>query len=129
MFTEVAKVDDIPEGTMQHFEHHERDIVIAHVGEEFYAMNNRCGHMKALLSMGTLQGAEIICPFHFAHFDVRTGKVTRQPAEEEMSDADQLPAELQAMMANVGRLMAPVKTHDLRTYEVKIEGDSILVNF
>ncbi|OLS13645.1 MAG: Rieske (2Fe-2S) domain-containing protein [Promethearchaeota archaeon CR_4] len=129
MYTEVAKVEDIPEGTMKHVEHHDKDLVIAHVKGKFYAMNDRCGHMKALLSMGKLQGTEIICPMHFAHFDMRTGKVTRPPQPENVPDMDKLPAEMVKMLENVDRMVSAVKTHDLKTYEVIVVGNSIQVNF
>jgi nitrite reductase/ring-hydroxylating ferredoxin subunit len=129
MFAEVAKVEDVPEGTMLHVEHYDKDAVVVRVKGKFYALNDRCGHMKALLSMGTLQGTELICPMHFAHFDVKTGKCTRQPNAENIPGADELPAEMLQMMENVGRVVSAVKTHDLKTYEVKVEGGSILVNF
>ncbi len=129
MYTEVAKVTDIPEGKMKHVDHHEKDLVIAHVKGKFYAMNDRCGHMKALLSMGTLQGTEIICPMHFAHYDLKTGKCTRPPQPENIPDMDKLPPELIPMLENVGKIVAAVKTHDLTTYSVKIVGDGIQVNF
>ena len=38
-----------------------------------------CGHKNAPLSRGRLNGYELECPLHFAHFDVRTGKLIDGP--------------------------------------------------
>jgi len=52
-------------------------ILIANVDGQFYALDDRCGHMNALLSMGTLNGKIVTCPFHYAQFDVTTGQKVR----------------------------------------------------
>jgi nitrite reductase/ring-hydroxylating ferredoxin subunit len=51
-FVEVAKVNEIPHGKMKHVELDGKEIMIANLDGKFYALNDRCGHMNALLSMG-----------------------------------------------------------------------------
>jgi nitrite reductase/ring-hydroxylating ferredoxin subunit len=64
---EVAKVDEIPPGKMKHVEFNGKEIVISNVGGKFYAMDDRCGHMNARLSMGNMSNDGIVtCPFHGA---------------------------------------------------------------
>lgn len=126
-YREVAKVGDIEKGTMKTIQIEGRDILIANVDGKFYAMDDRCGHMNALLSMGKLVGKKVICPFHFAQFDVTTGKKIKDPEQESFKDMDQLPEEMQNFLIYAKTLVDPVKTYDIYPYEVKVEGNKILI--
>ncbi|HMF33826.1 MAG TPA: Rieske 2Fe-2S domain-containing protein [Candidatus Lokiarchaeia archaeon] len=126
-FYEVASTGDIPEGTMFHFEAKGHEIMVANVGGTFYAVKDRCGHMNAYLSMGVLNGTTVTCPMHFAEFDVTTGKMVSPPKEFSIPNADELPENFTAFLQHAGEIMAPVKTHDLRTYEIKIIDEVICV--
>jgi nitrite reductase/ring-hydroxylating ferredoxin subunit len=59
---------------MIHVEVDGKEIMIANVEGRFYAMDDRCPHMNALLSKGTLNGSIVTCSRHFSSFDVITGK-------------------------------------------------------
>lgn len=63
-FVEVAKVDEIPVGKMKHMEIDGKEIVIANANGKFYALNDRCTHMNAPLSLGNLTGNVVTCAFH-----------------------------------------------------------------
>ena len=54
-FFDVGKVDEVPFGKMRHVEVQGKEIVISNIGGKFYAMDDRCGHMNAGLSMGIFQ--------------------------------------------------------------------------
>lgn len=59
---------------MKHVEVRGKEILIANIDGKFYALNDRCGHMNALLSMGNLANDNIVtCPFHGARFDIISG--------------------------------------------------------
>ena len=126
-FIELAKVSDIKEGTMKNIQVENRDILLANVDGTFYAMDDRCGHMNALLSMGKLEGKNVICPFHFAEFDVTTGKKVKEPVPYSLKDTDKLPEEMQKFLIYAKTLVDPVKTYDLQTYTVRVEGDTLLI--
>lgn len=126
-FLEVAKVSDIKNGAMKNIQLNNRDILIANVNGKFYAMDDRCGHMNALLSMGKLQGKNVICPFHSAEFDVTTGKKVKDPMPESFKNMEQLPEEMQKFLVYAKKLVDPVKTYDIQTYNVKVDGDKILL--
>jgi len=126
-YVEVANTGDIENGTMKNVQLEGRDILIANVDGEFYAIDDRCGHMNALLSMGKLVGKNVICPFHFAQFDVTTGKKIKDPQEESFKDMDQLPEEMQNFLVYAKSLVDPVKTYDVQAYEVKVEDDKIFI--
>ena len=127
VFVEVAKTSEIGIGKMKSVEVNGMDILIANVDGRFYALDDRCGHMNALLSMGTLEGKIVTCPFHYAQFDVTTGQKIKDPVQESFQGMDKLPEEMQKFFVYVEKLVDPVKTFDMQTHEVKVEADKILV--
>jgi nitrite reductase/ring-hydroxylating ferredoxin subunit len=127
-FVEVAKTKEIPAGKMKHFEVNGKEILVANVAGKFYATSDRCPHANARLSMGKLEGTTIICPLHFARFDISTGELQAGPAEMNLGDMSKLPPEFVQTMAHMGEIISKIKTYDLRVYPVKILGTSILVN-
>lgn len=54
-------------------------IVVAKVRGKVYAVGGKCSHYGAPLQMGYLDGFSIICPWHLARFNVRTGESTVAP--------------------------------------------------
>jgi nitrite reductase/ring-hydroxylating ferredoxin subunit len=69
-YVEVAKVNEIPSGKMKHVELKGKEIVISNVNGKYYAMDDRCGHMNALLSMGTLSNDNIMTPMSIFFYDI-----------------------------------------------------------
>lgn len=77
---ELAKVSEIPEGGMIMKEHGGQQVMLAKIAGKVYAMNDICTHEGAPLNEGQLDGDGkspyfLTCPWHEAHFDIRTGKV------------------------------------------------------
>jgi nitrite reductase/ring-hydroxylating ferredoxin subunit len=126
-FVEIAKVSEISDGKMKHLEVDGKEVLIANVGGKFYAINDRCGHMNALLSMGNLTGNTVTCPFHGAKFDVTNGKKISEPILTPSQEMEPLPQTWQKFFENVGQLMAHIKTYDQIAYETKIDGDSVKI--
>ena len=63
-FFEVGKVDEVPVGKMRYVEVQGMEIVVSNIGGNLYAMDDRCGHMNARLSMGNISNDGIVtCPF------------------------------------------------------------------
>jgi 3-phenylpropionate/trans-cinnamate dioxygenase ferredoxin subunit len=98
-FVKVAKKGDIPAGECRSFTVGDDELVIACTDGKYYAFKDECTHDGAPFEEDMLDGREITCPRHGATFDITTGKVTGPPA------------------------LVP-----LETYELKIEGDDLLVN-
>ena len=91
-YVEAAKVNEIPSGKMKHVELNGKEIVVSNVNGKYYAMDDRCGHMNALPSMGTLSNDNIItCPFHGAKFDVTNGKKVGEPVLTPSQEMEPLP--------------------------------------
>jgi nitrite reductase/ring-hydroxylating ferredoxin subunit len=126
-FVEIARVNEISDGKMKHIEVDGKEVLIANVGGKFYAINDRCGHMNALLSMGNLTGNTVTCPFHGAKFDVTNGRKLSEPILTPSQEMEPLPQTWQKFFENVGQLMAHIKTYDQIAYETKIDGDSVKI--
>ena len=126
-FVEVAKVDEIPGGKMKHIEINGKEIVIANANGKFYAIDDRCAHMNAPLSLGNLTGNVVTCPFHGAKFDVTSGKKVGEPVLTPSQEMEPLPKTWQNFMEYVGQLMSHIKTYDQPAYEIKVEGNSVKV--
>lgn len=79
----VTETRDVPNNTMRVFKIGVREMLIVNVEDKFYAFENRCPHMGYPLYFGSLEGKVLTCGFHYAKFDVRTGKslglVTHSP--------------------------------------------------
>jgi nitrite reductase (NADH) small subunit len=73
-FRKVARVEDIPPGTITAVEVDEQEIALANVGGEFFATQHACLHLHGPLAQGRLEGAVLSCPWHGWQYDVRTGK-------------------------------------------------------
>jgi nitrite reductase/ring-hydroxylating ferredoxin subunit len=127
-FIEVAKTGEIPAGALKHVEAGGKELCIANVGGKFYAFGDRCPHMNARLSMGTLRGTIVTCPMHASTFDVVTGKKISGPVEAKIEGADRLPPAFQAYMQRIGELMGPIRTYDLQTFPVRMDGQRVLVD-
>ncbi len=76
-FKEVFNIRDIKDGAMKEISVDGRDILLARVGNTYYAADNRCPHMGGNLSEGKLEKTIITCPRHHSQFDLTDGHVVR----------------------------------------------------
>ena len=97
-FRAVARLQDVPAGTLLQVELDGEKIVLAHVSDRVFALHDECTHEEYPLSSGELVGAQVTCVLHGARFDLETGAPRALPA------------------------VRPVKT-----YEARVEGEEIQV--
>jgi nitrite reductase/ring-hydroxylating ferredoxin subunit len=97
-FVKVAELSEIPSGRMMMVEVGNEQVLLVNIEGVIHACDDVCTHSYASLSEGDLDGEEVVCPLHGAIFNVTTGEVVTPPAEE-----------------------------SLRMFEVRIEGQDILV--
>jgi nitrite reductase/ring-hydroxylating ferredoxin subunit len=55
------------------------DILLAHTDRGVIATDDRCPHMAAPLSIGSLEGCIVACPLHEGRFDLATGEPVQMP--------------------------------------------------
>ncbi len=75
-YTKVANKKDLKEGGLLRVEPEGKAVVLAMVEGKVYAMDAVCSHQGGPLEEGKLEGHNLTCPWHFAVFDVRNGKVS-----------------------------------------------------
>ncbi len=99
-FVKVASVAAMPERGLVAVQAEGEKIVLVATGEgAFYALRDRCSHADFPLSDGQIiDGNRLECQYHGAKFDIPSGRAVALPA------------------------IRPVKT-----FEVKVDGDDILV--
>jgi len=80
---DVASIDDFPDGAVRVVDLDDgRQIAVFNVGGRFRAIEDRCSHEDENLSWGVVEGDEIVCPRHGAHFSLVTGEALSPPAYE-----------------------------------------------
>jgi nitrite reductase/ring-hydroxylating ferredoxin subunit len=75
----VLGVDALGPGEMRRVTFGDLDVLVAHGCNGLVAIDDRCPHMSAPLSLGVLEGCLIDCPLHNGQFDLATGATTRMP--------------------------------------------------
>jgi nitrite reductase (NADH) small subunit len=75
-FARIAKISEIPVGSITEFSVQGKTIAVANVGGKLYAINNTCLHRGGPLGQGSLTGAVVTCPWHGWGFDVTSGRLS-----------------------------------------------------
>ncbi len=97
-FYKAAELSELEEGELLPVEVDGELVCLARVEGTVYAFTDNCTHISGPLNDGELEGYTLTCPWHLAQFDIRTGKVLRGPARQ-----------------------------DVMTYPVKVENDAIYI--
>ncbi len=95
---EVAKLGDVPENDVIQVRIGGTCIALFNLAGRHHATSGICTHAHAFLAQGYVQDDTIECPLHQGVFRIPTGRAMAAPA-----------------------------TKDLQTYEVKVDGDRILI--
>jgi NADPH-dependent 2,4-dienoyl-CoA reductase/sulfur reductase-like enzyme/nitrite reductase/ring-hydroxylating ferredoxin subunit len=94
----VAKITDLKDGQMKRVPAENTEVLLSRINGEFYAVGAFCPHYGAPLDLGVLSGERVVCPWHHACFNAKTGDLLEPPSR------DSLPH-----------------------YEVKIDGEDLIV--
>lgn len=98
-YIKVAKIKDIKEGKVLTVHAKFGRIGLTKIGKEIFAFQDRCTHDDGPLSGGTISKEVISCPRHGACFNLKSGRVLKMPA-----------------------------TEDIETYPVKITGEDLEID-
>jgi nitrite reductase/ring-hydroxylating ferredoxin subunit len=97
-FVRVGAVAELPVGSAREIEHQGRVIALFNVDGKIFAMDGICPHAGGPLSEGTIEGEVVTCPWHGWQFYLGNGQ-------------------------NVYNAKCAQQC-----YEVRVEGDEILVS-
>ena len=84
-FIKVATLADLHDDCGHCVEVNGKRIGLYRVDGAVYAIDDMCTHADASLCDGDLEGDEVVCPLHFATFNVKTGRCTAAPADEDVA--------------------------------------------
>jgi nitrite reductase/ring-hydroxylating ferredoxin subunit len=73
-FVTVARVEDVPPGTLRTVQADDHEITLAHCDGGIFATQAHCLHLQGPLGEGKLEGCVLTCPWHGWQYDVRTGE-------------------------------------------------------
>ena len=75
-FQRVANKKDLQDGGLLKVEAQGKEIVLSMVEGKIHAIDEICTHEGGPLDEGELDGYSLKCPWHYAVFGVRNGKVS-----------------------------------------------------
>lgn len=78
-FVDLCALEDIPAGTLRRVTVGDVDLLIAATAAGLVVTDDRCPHMSAPLSLGTLEGCVVACPLHSGRFDLSSGEAVQWP--------------------------------------------------
>ena len=78
-FRAALPLADLPPGALRRVSFGDLDVLLAHTAKGVCAVDDRCPHMAAPLSIGSLDGCVVACPLHAGRFDLETGEPVQMP--------------------------------------------------
>jgi nitrite reductase/ring-hydroxylating ferredoxin subunit len=78
-WTAVMRVDEIGDTGRRRFTRGDLDVLVVSTAQGIVVIDDRCPHMSAPLSLGTLEDCVVGCPLHKGTFDLTTGEVVQFP--------------------------------------------------
>ena len=84
-FVKVAKKADLVENAGICVDVEGKKIGLYLQEGALYAIDDICPHAHVNLSEGHVSGDEIVCPLHFATFNIKTGECTGPPASDDVA--------------------------------------------
>ena len=78
----IAALGDLVDGEARRFDLEGRRISVVRIGDDVYAIGDRCSHADVSLSDGDVDSDDctLECPQHGSAFDLRTGAALTLPA-------------------------------------------------
>ncbi|EIJ35641.1 non-heme iron oxygenase ferredoxin subunit [Thiothrix nivea] len=79
---DAGSINEIKPGKMKRVDaDNGKRILICHLEDGFYAVDDMCTHEDASLYLGCLHGDRVHCSLHGGEFNVKTGEAMVEPAE------------------------------------------------
>ena len=98
-YVRALSVRDLEPGAMRRVDVNSHKILVVNLKGKYYALGDICMHRGCSLSNGTISGENVVCPCHGSTYNIVTGSVVTGPTQKPEP-----------------------------TFQVKVEGDLIVVN-
>jgi len=72
-WVKVCELSEIAEGRGKEILLNGRPVALFRLGDEVYALDDRCPHREGQLSAGSVVDGDAVCPLHGWNFDLKTG--------------------------------------------------------
>ena len=118
----VCALSELPPGAVTAAEISGQRVCVANVHGEVFAVQDKCPHLFAPLSVGDLKGAHIVCPWHDSEFDMRTGRTKRWLPTGMWSVLHKL------MPPPPGFIKAKIEPEEIRTFRTRVDGETVYVS-
>lgn len=82
---DVASTGDVEPGAPCVVDYDGMPVAIFQIDGEYFAIEDRCTHDDAEIASGRVEDHEIVCPRHGARFCLKSGKVLKPPAYEDLA--------------------------------------------
>ena len=82
---QAARTDELGSGQSKFVEIEGKEIALFNCDGTYYAIDNECPHVGGPLCEGEIDGSTVICPWHGAEFDLKSGEALAPPAEENVN--------------------------------------------
>lgn len=76
----IAPLADLPEGRGVRVDIGDHRLALFRIGDDVYAIGDRCSHAEASLSEGEVFDTDVECPRHGSEFSLVTGEPASLPA-------------------------------------------------
>jgi 3-phenylpropionate/trans-cinnamate dioxygenase ferredoxin subunit len=84
-WVDVAPASEFPAGTWRSIDLEGSPVAVFNLDGKYYAIEDVCTHDGGILTGGTLERDEIVCPRHGARFSIKTGEALTPPAYEHVA--------------------------------------------
>ena len=118
----VCPVGELPPGSVTAAEVDGQRVCVANVHGEVFAVQDKCPHLFAPLSVGDLKGAHIVCPWHDSEFDMRTGRTKSWLPNGMWNVIHRL------MPPPPGFIKSKIEPDQIRTFRTRVEGGTVYVS-
>jgi 3-phenylpropionate/trans-cinnamate dioxygenase ferredoxin subunit len=78
----VCLADELPAGAHRVVDVDGAQVAVFNLEGQFFAIEDVCTHDGGILTGGSIEGDQIVCPRHGARFSIRTGDALTPPAFE-----------------------------------------------
>ena len=80
MKVEISSLDQLPRDRGVRVKVGDHRIAMFRIGDDVYALGDRCSHAEASLAEGEIWDGTVECPRHGSEFDLKTGVPGSLPA-------------------------------------------------